>query len=484
LPVEQKDGEREKVLPSTFDSPRMLSMFGGVENEQENGQYCNSQVRYEGRFEMIKSIEIEGYRILDGFTADLGELTVVIGANATGKSTLIDCLQFIANCVRVPLNDAVKWEGGLGSVLNASRKTDKLGWKLTFRKPTQHPAWSFLPLEEGSYVYEVAIGKDQYEQALPIYEVLRTEQPLGDHKDPLKFLEATRYRSHVFDSSQHMLVPFDEAVGEDSQGLFKNLDEDASAENNLKTPEEVSVQERLLRLAQMRFVNEYPVPSWTRFLFTRYCFYPGFEVGRYSKLRMQPSEIQPHTILAPNGENLGTVLHEILTRADHRNVADNLRDFLRAAYPSFDNFFAESTFGAPAKVLVTVRERGMNRNMQLWDLSDGMLRFLCLGTALLNPVPPTLIAIDEPEVGFHPRLLPIVADMIKTASETTQVLVTTHSPDLLNCFDIDNVAVMARDENEISWQRPGSRDSLKIMLRNVEGDSLGDLHRSGELEAL
>ena len=74
--------------------------------------------------------------------------------------------------------------------------------------------------------------------------------------------------------------------------------------------------------------------------------------------------------------------------------------------------------------------------------------------------------------------------MIKTASETTQVLVTTHSPDLLNCFDIDNVAVMARDENEISWQRPGSRDSLKIMLRNVEGDSLGDLHRSGELEAL
>ena len=126
----------------------------------------------------------------------------------------------------------------------------------------------------------------------------------------------------------------------------------------------------------------------------------------------------------------------------------------------------------------------MMRKMQLWDLSDGMLRFLCLGTALLNPIPPSLIAIDEPEVGLHPRLLPIVSDMIKTASEKTQVLVTTHSPDLLNCFDIDNIAVMARDENEITWQRPGDRESLKIMLKNVEGDSLGDLHRSGELEAL
>ncbi|MCG7851080.1 MAG: AAA family ATPase, partial [Methanosarcinaceae archaeon] len=364
--MKQEDGK--KVLPNTFNSFRTLLMFGGIENEQGTGHYCNSQVRYEGRFEMIKSIEIEGYRILDGFTADLAELTVVIGANATGKSTLIDCLLFIANCVRVPLNEAVKWEGGLSSILNASRKTEKLGWKLTFQKPI-HPAWSFLPLEDRSYVYEVAIEKDQYEQALPIYEVLRTEKPLGDHKDPLKFLEATRYRSQVFDSSQHILVPFDESVKEDSQGLFKESDEEVSAENNLKTPGEVSEQERLLRLAQMRFVNEYPVPSWTRFLLTKFCFYPGFEVGRYSKLRMQPSEIQPHTILAPNGENLGTVLHEILTRADYRHVANDLRDFLRVAYPSFDDFFAESTYGAPPKVLVTVRERGMMRNMQLWDLS-------------------------------------------------------------------------------------------------------------------
>lgn len=473
------------MLPNTFNSPRILSVFGGVENEQKKGQCCNSQVIYEGRFEMIKSIEIEGYRILDGFTADLAELTVVIGANATGKSTLLDCLQFISSCARFPLNEAVKLQGSLGSVLNASRKTDRLSWKLTFRKPTQHPSWKILALEEERYyVYEVVIGKDQYEQALPLYEVLRTEEPLGDHKDPLKFLEATRYRSHVFDSSQRMLVPFDEAVSEDSQVSLKDSDEEASSENNLKTPEEVSEHERLLRLAQMTFFNEYPVPSWTRFLFTKYCFYPGFEVGRNSKLRTQASEIQPHTILASNGENLGTVLHEILTRANYRSVANNLRDFLRVAYPSFDDFFAESTLGAPPKVLVSIREKGMMRNMQLWDLSDGMLRFLCLGAALLNPVPPALIAIDEPEVGFHPRLVPIVADMIKTASETTQVLVTTHSPDLLNCFDIDNVAVMARDENEISWQRPGSRDSLKTMLKNVEGDSLGDLHRSGELEAL
>jgi len=122
--------------------------------------------------------------------------------------------------------------------------------------------------------------------------------------------------------------------------------------------------------------------------------------------------------------------------------------------------------------------------MEVWELSDGMVRFLCLSAALLNPMPPAFIAIDEPEVGLHPRLLPVVADMIKTAGERTQVLITTHSPDLLNCFDIDNLAVMAREENKVTWSRPGDRQTLRTMLASVVGDSLGDLHRSGELEAL
>ncbi|MFH1902506.1 MAG: hypothetical protein ABIK20_00380 [Candidatus Omnitrophota bacterium] len=75
--------------------------------------------------------------------------------------------------------------------------------------------------------------------------------------------------------------------------------------------------------------------------------------------------------------------------------------------------------------------------------------------------------------------------MIKTASERTQVLVTTHSPDLLNCFEIDDVAVMSRGEEVTSeWHRPANRSTLVEMLKDVAGETLGDLHRSGELEAV
>jgi predicted ATPase len=108
-----------------------------------------------------------------------------------------------------------------------------------------------------------------------------------------------------------------------------------------------------------------------------------------------------------------------------------------------------------------------------------------LAAALLNPTPPPFIAVDEPESGLHPRLLPVVADMIKTASERTQVVVTTHSPDLLNRFAIDDVAVMSRGEaSNTSWHRPADRKTLVEMLKDVVGETLGDLHRSGELEAI
>ena len=70
---------------------------------------------------MITQIEIGGYRLLDKFEADLKPLTVVIGANAVGKSTLISCLELIARCNTVSVNDAMRWQGG-GSLSSYSRE--------------------------------------------------------------------------------------------------------------------------------------------------------------------------------------------------------------------------------------------------------------------------------------------------------------------------------------------------------------------------
>lgn len=427
---------------------------------------------------MITRIKFKGYRLLSGFEANLKALNVVIGANACGKSSLINGLHLVRECCGYPLNTAIEQNGGAFSLLTAGIGNDQLTWEIDFRKPA-YSYWEDVPLEpENPLSYEVVLKADAQGMMQAQYEVLRYLYPAKGYKGPLKHLEATPYRRQVFDRRQHKLVPFDMEQSESAE--IRNSSAVAVQEGTIGED-----RESALLLSQLLFFNEFPVPAAARYFFRRVLCYPGFDVTRSSALRTKAAEIKPTPLLTSNGDNLGTVLHEILNRYDFRSTAQELREFLSVAYPWFEDITCETTYGAPPQVLVRTHERGMSRAMELWELSDGMLRFLCLATALLNPIPPSLVAIDEPELGLHPGLLPIVAEMIKTAAERTQVLVTTHSPDLLDCFDIGDVAVMARDADEARsvWHRPSNRSTLVEMLKEVTGDTLGDLHRSGELEA-
>jgi predicted ATPase len=428
---------------------------------------------------MITKIEVQGYRLLNGFKADLRPLTVVIGANAVGKSTLLDCLQLIAQCADSPLNTAIGWHWGMSSLLNASTGENRLGWKISFEKP-RNSFWSRLPLDDDQKLYyEVSLQGDVQGQAQAQYEILRKPEPASGYSEAFKYLEATPYRRQIYSRGQHNLVPFDEALPQTNQVR------ETAVQNSSGINPPVPAQEPALMLSQIRFFNEFPIPSSARVLLANMAFYPGFDMTRFSSLRTKAAEIKPVTLLSLNGENLGTVLHEVLTRYDYRSAASDLREFMKAAYPALEDIHCDTTYGSPAQVLVRAREKGMQRSMELWELSDGMLRFLCLASALLNPVPPPLVTVDEPETGLHPKLLPVVADMIKTAAERTQVLVTTHSPDLLNRFDLDDIAVMSRSGEvpKATWHRPADRKTLAQMLKAVTGETLGDLHRSGELEA-
>jgi predicted ATPase len=115
-------------------------------------------------------------------------------------------------------------------------------------------------------------------------------------------------------------------------------------------------------------------------------------------------------------------------------------------------------------------------------LSDGTLRFLLLLTILASPDPAPLMAIDEPETGLHPSMLPIVAEYAADAAVRSQVIFTTHSPQFLDAFknQIPTTTIALWEDGQ-TVLRTLECDLLKKWLK---GYSLGRLFSSGELESL
>ena len=109
--------------------------------------------------------------------------------------------------------------------------------------------------------------------------------------------------------------------------------------------------------------------------------------------------------------------------------------------------------------------------MQPYHLSDGSIRFICLATALLNPFPPSVIVIDEPELGLHPEAIRILGELIQDAAKRTQIIVATQSPLLLDQFSIEDIVVVNRKEGQSTFERL-NREDFNEWLNNY---SVGEL---------
>jgi predicted ATPase len=110
----------------------------------------------------------------------------------------------------------------------------------------------------------------------------------------------------------------------------------------------------------------------------------------------------------------------------------------------------------------------MNRAIGALHISDGTLRFLLLESIFYNPQRGNIVAIDEPERGLHPDMIRSVAEMIKYAANSTQIIVATHSPHLLNQFELDDVLVFEKDEDNSTIVKSISEDDFS----DWEGDYL------------
>ena len=181
--------------------------------------------------------------------------------------------------------------------------------------------------------------------------------------------------------------------------------------------------------------------------------------------------------LRPDGSNLAAFLYLLSKR--HEYSYTQIRRTIHLAAPFFEDFVLEPLALNEDNLRLEWRHSGSDEYFDASSLSDGSLRFIALTTLLLQPASlrPSLVLLDEPELGLHPYALTLLASLLKQASVESQIIVATQSPILLDHFEPEDVLVAERVDGATQIRRLDG-ETLKAWLEDY---SLGQLWEKNEL---
>ena len=215
---------------------------------------------------------------------------------------------------------------------------------------------------------------------------------------------------------------------------------------------------------------DYPALWHLKVGYNRIRLYRNWSFGPHAALRQPASAHEPSDFLSEGCTNLATVLSNF--------PGTNKRQLLTALEKLYDGVVDIKCSLVGGTVTLFLEEAG-NREIPVTRLSDGTLRYLCLLSVLLHPEPPPLVVIEEPELGLHPDLLPTLADLLVTASERSQLIVTTHSDVLVDALtDMPESVVVCEKHDGQTEMRRLDKDDLTKWLKDY---TLGNLWSSGQL---
>lgn len=381
----------------------------------------------------FRVLSIHGFRRLYDVELLLRPLSVMIGANGTGKTSILDVFSLLAKSAQGKLSESISELSGLSSILTYDRAEElRLGITMTDN--------SYGPLE-----YELALKPQAVSYAI-------TEERLCEH---------IRGVMEVF---YHI----------NSQGpdiKYYEVDSDTVVQKPLRPSWEYKPFETSLSQVPKMFQH----PEEFRNRLSSSTFYHVLNVDPRSPVRL-PQPMQPATLPGRNGEELVSCLFYL--RETERNRFEAIEDALRAAFPRFDRLDFPPV--AAGTLALAWREKGFSKPLYMHQLSEGTLRFLWLATLLQSPGLTALTLLDEPEVSLHPELLSFLAELMREASSRTQLVVATHSDRLIRFLKPEEIVLMDADEDGMTSLKWADELDLEAWLKDF---SLDELWSNGTLGA-
>lgn len=186
----------------------------------------------------------------------------------------------------------------------------------------------------------------------------------------------------------------------------------------------------------------------------------------------QTCSLHDNLFLRPNAGNLAAVLY-LMSKKD-KDAYDNIVDAIRRVAPFFDDFVLRPSPFNKDEIRLEWKEKGSDMPFGADSLSDGTLRFICLATLLLQSVTPSIVIIDEPELGLHPQAVSQLAALMKSVSNSVQIIASTQSVTLVNQFYPSQLIIVDRETGE-KGQSTFRRADDESMESWLEDYALGDL---------
>ncbi len=336
----------------------------------------------------IRRIQLRHYRSIGSCDVSLGGLTLLVGPNGSGKSNFVDSLRFISQSLNENLDNALRERGGVTEVR---------------RRSTGHPTHFGVRVEfeapgfSGSYGFQIAAVKG------------------GDYRVSH---ESCRIHPLAFGAGNLHVEIRDGTVTSSSVGLLPRVSAD-----------------RLFLVALSSLAEFRPV----------YDGLSGINVYNLNPDAMRrPQQPSPGELLSRDGSNVASVLERL--RRSNPDTQSRIEEYLRNIVPGVESVsrvaignwetieFRQAVEGAAAPW-----------TFQASSMSDGTLRALGVLVALFSSSqsPASPVGIEEPESALHPAAAGLLLDALRDASETRQVIATSHSPDLLDSPSIGPDEVLA-----------------------------------------
>ena len=426
----------------------------------------------------IEGIRIANYRVLKDLTLGklwntqraqpLTPMSVVIGKNGVGQSSLFDAFGFLADCLKLGVEEACDARGRGGFQRIRSQGTDApIEFEVYYREePKARPI-----------TYELAIDRDETGRPYVSHERLRQRRKGQSHGRPFSFLFMHDGWGLAW-KGEAQGRRFDEAHGSVSEleSLIDRIERGVPGEESVETEIVELEDRRKLGIATLGALKQHPrISSFRRFVEGWYLSYFTPDAARSLPLAGPQKHLNIH------GDNLGNVVQFM-----EREQPDRFKGILNriaGRIPGIDRIDTEQS--PDGRLLLRFNDRGFDDPFYAQQMSDGTLKVFAYLIMLEDPQPPPFICIEEPENGLYHKLLEVLAEELREHAtrkkNAPQIFVTTHQPYFVDALKPDETWILEKQKDGFAGVfRAVDNEVVRAMVK--EGLPLGGLWYSDYLD--